>query len=95
MQAKVVTPKEMKATTSALAWEILRLIAKKPSYPKELSRKLNTHEQKVYYHINNLRRAGLIKVVEERRIHGAVTKFYSLKQPAVALVFNHSDNGES
>ena len=92
---KIISHREMRATSSVLAWNILKQIADKPSYPKEIGRKLNTHEQKIYYHIKQLEKANLIEVVKEVRIHGARTKYYSIKQPAVALVFKPMEESEN
>ncbi len=85
LPVRILNPIELKATTSELAWKILQSLAKKPSYPKELSKKLKTHEQKIYYHVRNLEKAKIIEMIREERRQGAVTKFYSIKDPAFAL----------
>ena len=53
---------------SEVETKILSALAKKASYPKELAKKLNMHEQKMYYHIRKLEKNNLIKVIrkEER-----------------------------
>jgi hypothetical protein len=43
------------------------------------------HEQKVYYHIKRLEKAGLVSVVRREQHHGAVAKFYTLTKPAFVL----------
>ena len=43
-----------------LSWKILTLLSKKEMYPLEIARLLNMHEQKVYYHIRKLAKAGAI-----------------------------------
>ena len=58
---------KLKTITSDLSYSIVKLLAENPSYPFELSKRLKVHEQKIYYHIKNLKKAGLIKVVEEKR----------------------------
>lgn len=56
--------------------EVLKEVAKERSYPKDLSKKLDMHEQKVYYHIGKLRDAGLVEVYDKRMVGGAQCKFY-------------------
>ena len=85
LPAKILKPEELKTALSPLAWKIMELLAERPYYPKELGRKLKMHEQKVYYHIRNLEKANLVKVVKEDRRQGAITKYYSVTNPAFAL----------
>jgi len=60
-----------------LALKIIKELGKSPSCPMDIARRLKVHEQKVYYHIRNLEKLGLIKVdrIEERV--GATAKIYS------------------
>jgi predicted transcriptional regulator len=52
------------------------LLSEKEMYPLEIAKKLGIHEQKVYYHIRKLARAGAIKVVREEEKKGAIAKYY-------------------
>ncbi len=70
-------PDSISSVSSDMAWKILRVLDEKPMYPNELARKLKIHEQKIYYHINRMLRAGLIEVVREESRHGAVCKFFA------------------
>ena len=74
-----------------LSWKILQILSEKEIYPMEVARKLNVHEQKVYYHIRKLAKAGAIKVVREEEKKGAVAKYYKATFPAmgVELPFGH------
>lgn len=54
-------------------------------YPMEVAKKLGIHEQKVYYHIRKLARAGAIKVVREEEKKGAVAKYYKASFPAIGI----------
>jgi DNA-binding Lrp family transcriptional regulator len=54
-------------------------------YPMEIARKLKVHEQKVYYHIRKLAKAGAIKVVREEEKKGATAKYYSASFPAFGV----------
>jgi len=82
LPVKEIKPSFMKAVGSELAIKILKIIAEKPSYPVEIAKKLKVHEQKVYYHIRNLERAGFIRVISSKEIAGSIAKIYSVEKPA-------------
>ncbi len=81
----VLKPEQMKDALSPLAWKILQMLSE-PHYPIEIAKKLKVHEQKVYYHIRNLEKSGLIKVVKEESRQGAVAKFYAATAQAFSLL---------
>lgn len=84
--ARILEPKHLRKALSPLAWKILQLLAERPYYPKELGKKLKMHEQKIYYHIRNLEKAGLIRIIREEERQGAMAKFYTINEPAFALI---------
>src|SRR5881628_646356 len=67
-------PEDLEPAVHPLAWRILVELAREPDYPSALARRLRLHEQKVYYHVNRLRRSGLLKVVREEQGRGAVSR---------------------
>jgi DNA-binding MarR family transcriptional regulator len=83
---RFLEPKQLKVALSPLAWKILKILAENPRYPKEIGNKLKIHEQKVYYHIRNLEKFGLIEKLKEERKHGAVAKFYTLTDYAFTVL---------
>lgn len=87
LPAKELNQKQIKALSSELAQAILKLIAEKPSYPKELARRLKENEQKIYYHIRNLEKARIIELVKKETIQGAVANYYALTEPAFVIKF--------
>lgn len=87
LPAKEIKPEDAKSLSSDLAVRILKLLSEKPMYPIELAKELKVHEQKVYYHIRNLEKAGVIKVVKEEGRQGAVAKYYAIDAPAVVVKF--------
>lgn len=91
LPAKLIDVERLKTATSPLAWKILKLLSENNYYPKEIGKKLKMHEQKIYYHIRRLEKAGLVKVVREDRIHGAITKYYSITEPALALTLKEME----
>ena len=79
-------PDALAAATHPMAWRILVELAKSPDYPSALAKRLRVHEQKVYYHINRLRRGGLLRVVREEQGQGAPAKVLAPSAEAFALV---------
>ncbi|MBI1935224.1 S-layer protein [Candidatus Woesearchaeota archaeon] len=84
--------KELKAAdagivSSELAQKILGLLAKEAMYPIDIAKSLKVHEQKVYYHIRNLEKAGIIRVAKKETKQGATANFYALTEPAFIIKF--------
>ena len=78
-------PERLKAVLSKLSWKILQLLSEKEMYPMEIAKKLKVHEQKVYYHVRKLVRAGVVNVVREEEKKGAVAKYYKASFPALGV----------
>ncbi len=87
LPAQEIRPEDAKNLSSDLAIRILKLLSAKLMYPIELAHELKVHEQKVYYHIRNLEKAGIIRVVKQEGRQGAVAKYYALEKPAVVVRF--------
>ncbi len=83
-----------KADFSETAVRILHLIAKKPSYPKEIATHMKMHEQKVYYHVHNLEKQGVIKVLRKEERGGTLAKIYTLTKPSFFLRFRDFERTE-
>lgn len=75
----------LKAVLNRLSWKILEILGEKEMYPMEIAKKLKVHEQKVYYHVRKLARAGVIKVVREEEKKGAIAKYYKACFPAFGV----------
>jgi DNA-binding MarR family transcriptional regulator len=86
LTTKTLEPRQLKVALSPLAWKILKILAEKPSYPKEIGNKLKMNEQKIYYHTRNLEKAGLIEKLREEKRQGALAKFYTLTDYAFTLL---------
>jgi DNA-binding transcriptional ArsR family regulator len=72
--------------SSDLAIRILKQLVKQPMYPKEIAKALKVNEQKVYYHIRNFEKAGIIKIVNQESKQGAIAKYYQLEHPAFVVL---------
>jgi DNA-binding MarR family transcriptional regulator len=86
LATRLLEPRQLKVALSPLAWKILKLIAEKPSYPKEIGNKLKVNEQKIYYHTRNLEKMGIIEKLREEKRQGAMAKFYTLTDYAFTLL---------
>ncbi len=87
LKTKEVGINAIKTIKSELALNILKALSERPSYPFEISKKINVNEQKVYYHIRNLEKAGIIKVIGREEKGGATAKIYALSSPSFSIKF--------
>ena len=78
---------KLKMILGSLTWKILTLLSKKEMYPMEISKQLGMQEQKVYYHIRKLAKAGAIVVTREEKKKGATAKYYKTVSPAFGIEF--------
>jgi DNA-binding transcriptional ArsR family regulator len=80
-------PQKLQMILGKLSWKILTMLSEKEMYPLEIARQLSIHEQKVYYHIRKLAKAGAIVVKKEEKKKGATAKYYSTVSPAFGIEF--------
>ena len=78
---------KLKMILGSLSWKILTILSKKEMYPLEIAKQLGMHEQKIYYHIRKLAKAGAIAVVREEKKKGATAKYYKTVSPAFGIEF--------
>ncbi len=88
LPAKELEKNSIKALSSELARKIVYYLMHIPTYPKDLAKKINCEEQKVYYHIRKLENAGIIDVVRQEIIHGTLANIYAPKAPAFVIKFS-------
>ena len=58
--------------------EVLSLDGGRTLSPKDLSLELQAPLSTVNYHVTELRRSNLVKVVDERQVRGAIEHFYRI-----------------
>ena len=87
LPAKEIKAENAGTVSSELAHKILKLLAKDAMYPIDIAKSLKVHEQKIYYHIRNLEKAGIVKVVKKETKQGATANFYALTEPAFVIRF--------
>jgi len=81
----VKNPRLFSILGNELALKIIKELGKHPSCPMDVARNLGVHEQKVYYHIRNLEKLGLIKVIDKEERVGAIAKIYSPTSSVVSF----------
>jgi DNA-binding transcriptional ArsR family regulator len=82
LPAKSLSERQLRVVASPLAQRVLKELASKPTYPRDLAKRLNKHEQLIYYHIRKLEKAGLIEVSKKQEVHGTAASIYSPTAPA-------------
>jgi len=78
-------PERLRSVLGGLSWRILGLLSGNDMYPMEIAKKLGVHEQKVYYHVRKLAKAGVIEVVREEEKKGAIARYYRASYPAFGV----------
>ena len=78
-------PQKLKMILNRLSWKILVMLSQREMYPMEIAKKLGIHEQKVYYHIRKLAKAGAIAVTREEEKKGATAKYYKAVSSAFGI----------
>jgi predicted ArsR family transcriptional regulator len=62
--------------------EVLSIDQGRTLSPKDLSVELRAPLSTVNYHVTELRHSGLVEVVDERQVRGAIEHFYRVVDPA-------------
>lgn len=78
-------PEKLKAVLHPTRWVILNELSKNEMYPSNIAKKLGIHEQKIYYHINILKRAGLIEIVKKEEKKGALARYFKTIYPSLGV----------
>lgn len=87
-------PDKIVALKSRLSLKILNELAKEPLCAMDLARKLKQHEQKIYYHLRKLEKAGIVKVIRTEERIGAIAKIYSITAPFLTFKISDDFQGE-
>jgi len=77
-------PKALSVLNNKIAMKIVKLLAVTPCCAIDAARKLKIHEQKIYYHLRNLEKSGIVYPISQERRHGMIAKIYSVVSPIVA-----------
>jgi DNA-binding transcriptional ArsR family regulator len=86
-EINILTNTQLKTILGTLSWKILTLLTQKEMYPLEIAKHLGMHEQKIYYHIRKLVKAGAITITREEKKKGATARYYRTISPAFGVEF--------
>ena len=89
-RAMKMEPNNFSALNSELAQNILAELAKKPSCAMDIARRLKEHEQKIYYHLRRLEKAGIIQLERTEERVGATAKIYSVSHPYAVIKLHYA-----
>lgn len=78
-------PQKLRTILGELSWKILLMLSEKEMYPLEIARALGIHEQKVYYHVRKMVKAGTITVARKEERKGATANYYKPSSQAFGV----------
>jgi DNA-binding transcriptional ArsR family regulator len=81
----VIKPNMLGVLNTELSIKILHELSKKSSCAMDIARRLKEHEQKIYYHLRRLEKAGIIKIERTENRSGALAKIFSVSSPFVSV----------
>lgn len=80
----VIPPSKMGIFSSELSLKIIQELVKEPACAMDLARRLNQHEQKIYYHLRRLGDAGVVKHIRSEKRYSMTAKIFGVVSPAVS-----------
>lgn len=90
-----LSPKNLGALGNELSLKILGELSKEPLCAMDVAKKMNIHEQKIYYHLRKLERSGLIKIARTERRFGLIANMYDVVSPVVHTKISDSTTAAS
>jgi DNA-binding transcriptional ArsR family regulator len=79
-------PKFAQSVLQPTRWRILTELMSVDKCAKELSKEIGTSEQVICYHLRELEKSGFVKLERTIKKRGAMAKYYSAEQKAIAFV---------
>lgn len=81
----IVKPENLRVLNSELSLKVLHELSKRPSCAMDVARRLKEHEQKIYYHLRRLEKAGIVKILRTEERAGALAKIFSVSSPFLSV----------
>ena len=82
--ATLVGAAGMKSLGNPLAARIVAELARQPQCAMDVARNLKENEQKIYYHLRSLEKAGIVEKTGEEQRYGMIAKLFRVVSPIVA-----------
>ena len=89
LDCREVEPSAFSSLTSERV-RILSFLAKEPRYPADLAREMKMPGQTMYYHVRELKKAGLVEFADYEQQKGGLAKKYRALSSSLAVVLNPS-----
>ena len=76
---------KMRILSNPVAWRILELLSRGPTYPAQVSKELKIHEQSAYYYIRKLVSIGAVQEVGQNLVRGGTARLYRTASPSFGI----------
>jgi hypothetical protein len=83
-QSVILPPENLSVLNSKMAMKIVADLSVRPGCAMDVSRSIKQHEQKVYYHMKRLEKAGIIKMAGTEKRYGMTANMYSPVSPVIS-----------
>jgi len=75
----------MRILANPIAWSIMELLSKGPTYPAQIAKELKIYEQSAYYYIRKLVSIGAIEEVGQNFVRGGTARLYQASSPSFGI----------
>ena len=82
---RVETDQQLHAVGSLARHRVLRVLRDGPATVTQIAERLGIAKGSSHYHVKVLAKAGLIHIVETRKVRGVEERYYGMVAPAIAL----------
>jgi DNA-binding transcriptional ArsR family regulator len=82
---RVETDEQLHAVGSLARHRVLRVLRDGPATVTQIAERLGIAKGSSHYHVRVLAKAGLIQVVETRKVRGVEERYYGMVAPAIML----------
>ncbi|HEU4605724.1 MAG TPA: hypothetical protein VFS46_05740 [Nitrososphaera sp.] len=82
----------MRVLSNPVAWRIMELLSKGPTYPAQVAKELKIYEQSAYYYIRKLVKIGAVDEVGKNFVRGGTARLYQATSPAFGIEMNWGES---
>lgn len=82
---QVETDQQLHAVGSLARHRVLRVLRDGPATVTQIAERLGIAKGSSHYHVGVLAKAGLVHIVETRKVRGVEERYYAMTAPAISL----------